>query len=72
MILDELKNNYLKPFGARLLADYRKEHPVYALLLARLLNRLEKSVLKQANRRTTFPANHEYRLILMQKRASES
>jgi hypothetical protein len=72
MVLDDLKNNYLKPFGAKLLPDYRKEHPVYALLLARLLKRLEKSISKQANRQTTFPANHEYRLILMQKRATGS
>lgn len=67
LVLDGLKNSYLKPFAARLLEEYRKQHPFYSLFLAGLLNKLESSARKPANRHATFRREHEYRLILMQK-----
>lgn len=69
-VLDALKNDYLKPCAARLLREYRTQHPFYAFLLAGLLNRLERSAGKLANRHATFPVEHEYRLILLRKRGS--
>lgn len=66
-VLDSLKNTHLKPFVARLLDEYRRQHPFWSLLMAGPLNRLARSASKPANRHATFPLEHEYRLILMRK-----
>lgn len=68
LVLDNLKNNYIKPFAERVINEYRNEHPFYSVLLnSVVLKKLEKSTQKKSNRYQQFPNKHQYRLILMEK-----
>jgi SAM-dependent methyltransferase len=68
LVLDNLKNVHLKPFGLRVINEFKKEHPVYSLLFHSLIKKLSGSIQKKSNRYEQFPKKHEYRLILLEKK----
>ena len=66
-VLDGIRNDYVRPFVARSVAEFRKEHGFYSLLLSYPLRRLLASLEKPSNRYRTFPETCEYRLILLHR-----
>ena len=64
-VLDEIKNEYVRPFVIRSVAEFRKEHGVYSRLLSYPLRRLLASFEKSSNRYRTFPETYEYRLMVL-------
>lgn len=67
LVLDNLKNNHIKPFSNRVIKEYKKEHPFYSFLLNIPLKKLENSIQRTSKRFQQFPKKHQYRLILMEK-----
>lgn len=64
-VLDAIRNDHVKPFVIRSVAEYRKEHRVYSFLLSYPLRRLLAGFERSSNRYTTFPEAFEYRLIVL-------
>jgi hypothetical protein len=64
-VLDTIKNEHVRPFAARLAQDLRQQHPLLATLLAWPLRKAMSRVQRPSNRRETFPAAFEYRLLLL-------
>jgi len=69
LVLDNLKNDYIKPFTEKVLKEYKTEHPFYSFLLKHPIKKFTKSSRKASNRYEVFPKKHEYRLILMKKKS---
>lgn len=67
-VLDAVANDHVRPFAARLLEDFRRHRPLLSMLLARPLNRAVLRARRTSERRTTFPLEHEYRLMLLAAR----
>lgn len=68
LVLDLLKNEYLKPFSEKVLNDYRRDHPFYSFLLKRPIKKLTKNIQKPSRRFDQFPKKHQYRLIILKKK----
>lgn len=66
-VLDAIRNQYVRPFVIRSVAEVRQEHPVYSFLLAYPLRKLLARFEKTASRYTTFPEAFEYRLIVLSR-----
>lgn len=64
-VLDAIKNDHVRPFIARSIAEFRKDHPVWSFLLAYPLRRALARYTRTSNRYATFPAEFEYRLIVL-------
>lgn len=64
-VLDTIKNEQVRPFAARLAQDLRQQHPLLSTLLTWPLRRALSRLQRPSNRRTTFPAAFEYRLLLL-------
>ena len=64
-VLDAIKNDHVRPFVIGSVAEFRKEHRVYSLLLSYPLRRLLAGFGRSSNRYATFPETFEYRLIVL-------
>jgi len=64
-VLDAIKNDHVRPFIARSVAEFRKEHRVWSFLLSYPLRRALARYTRTSNRYATFPEEFEYRLIVL-------
>lgn len=64
-VLDTIKNEQVRPFAARLAQDLRRQHPLLSALLTWPLRKAMSRMQRPSNRRETFPASFEYRLLLL-------
>ena len=67
LVLDTIKNDYVRPFAARLVADFKRDHPLLSPLLAWPLRKTLAKMQRASDRHATFPAAFEYRLLLLAK-----
>jgi len=66
-VLDEITNVHVRPFAARIIEEFRRDYPISSFLLAYPLRKILAKLQKQSRRQETFPAENEYRLILMDR-----
>ncbi|MSQ59459.1 MAG: class I SAM-dependent methyltransferase [Betaproteobacteria bacterium] len=64
-VLDGIKNDFVQPFCVRLIQELKHEHPVMARMLAFPLRKALAKLQNRSNRHQTFPAQNEYRLLLL-------
>lgn len=67
-VLDAIKNEHVRPFAARLTDELRRDHPLLSRLLGWPLRAALARLQRPSNRRVTFPATFEYRLLLLSRR----
>ncbi len=67
-VLDGIKNQFVQPFSVRLIDELKQEHPVLARLLAFPLRKALAKLGKRSIRHQTFPAQNEYRLLLLARK----
>jgi SAM-dependent methyltransferase len=64
-VLDTIKNDHVRPFIARSIAEFRTEHRVWSFLLSYPLRRALARYTRTSRRYATFPEEFEYRLIVL-------
>lgn len=64
-VLDTIKNDHVRPFLMRSVAEFRKEHRAWSFLLSYPLRRLLGRFARTSNRYSTFAEEFEYRLIVL-------
>lgn len=66
-VLDELSNQYLKPFLTTAVSRYKKDHPIYGFMFGLFLNKLARFSGKKSHRYEKFMNDNEYRITLLSK-----
>ncbi|MGH8662610.1 MAG: class I SAM-dependent methyltransferase [Burkholderiales bacterium] len=64
-VLDTIKNDHVRPFLMRSVAEFRKEHRVSSFLLSYPLRWLLGRFAKTSNRYANFAEEFEYRLVVL-------
>ena len=68
-VLDQIKNVHFAPFVGRFEDELRRNHPVYSALSRMFLGKVLRKLKKRSTRHQTFADKHEYRLILLSRKA---